>query len=80
MMAKFDQRIDGVFLGDASGCRALASVSADFQSLIRSQCPLCNGSGATCLVENLRNVVAEGRVLKVVETFDWRSPDRAFSA
>jgi hypothetical protein len=58
-MAKFDRRIDGLPLGATRTCRALASVSADFHTLIRSQCPRCHGNGPACLIETMRAVLTE---------------------
>jgi len=39
-------------------CSELANISPDFWELMTAHCPLCNGLGPTCIVEEVRETLA----------------------
>ena len=41
-------------------CRELTAISSDFWELMSAHCPLCNGLGPTCIVEDVRESLGNG--------------------
>ena len=54
-MARLIAKTQAVVFRDRDDCVALSQISTDFQALIRSNCPLCNGAGSVCLAEDLQH-------------------------
>jgi hypothetical protein len=57
-MATLDQKKEIASSSRERDCDALRSLSTDFQTLIAAHCPLCNGSGPSCVVEILQLAIA----------------------
>jgi len=57
-MVSLDQKKEVASDANKRDCEALASLSTDFQTLVAAHCPLCNGTGPSCIVEILQLAVA----------------------
>lgn len=54
---------------EPGSCSRLHAISSDFRDLVQTYCPRCNGEGATCMVETIRELGDDE-----VESADVQSP------